>query len=64
MKTKDKTQGCPVSGPLLENIKEQEKANLQAKVLTPTVGSTPLDPPDLYQDPGNGYNKNLTYPQK
>jgi hypothetical protein len=64
MKTKTPQPSSPLSGPLLEKITERDKANKEANFPTPSVGSKPLDPPDLYQDPGNGYNKNRTYPQE
>jgi hypothetical protein len=63
MKTKDKNQDSPISGPLLESVTERDKANFALNFPNASVGSKPLDPPDLYQDPGGGYNKNLTYPQ-
>lgn len=66
MKTKTNNQGSSISGPLLANVVEQDKANHAANFPvkdSPSVGETPLAPPDLYQDSGSGYNANFTFPQ-
>ena len=66
MKTKNDTKTCPLSGQLLDDVVEQDKANQDANfpVPSPSVGEKPLAPPDLYQDDGGGYNKNFTFPQQ
>ena len=63
MKAKNKSQRGSVTGPLLESIVEEDKANSQALFLDPSIGSKPLPQPDLYQDSGNGYNANFVDPQ-
>jgi hypothetical protein len=63
MKARNNTQSRSLSGPLLERIKERDKANLEANFPAPSVGSEPLSQPALYQDPGSGFNKNFTFPQ-
>jgi hypothetical protein len=63
MKEKSKPQSASFTGPLLETIVARDKANFAANFPAPTIGSTPLPQPNLYQDPGSGYNKNFTFPQ-
>jgi hypothetical protein len=64
MKTKTNTQKLsPISGPLLEQVVLLDKANFAANFPAPFVGEKPLPQPDLYQDPGSGYNANFTFPQ-
>lgn len=43
---------------------DREKANSKVSNPDPSVGSKPLSPPDLYQDPGQGYNQDFTFPQE
>jgi hypothetical protein len=62
MKSK-KIQQEPVAAPLLKHLTNRQKANLKTQLPDPTVGSKPLKQPNLYQDPGNGYNSNFTFPQ-
>jgi hypothetical protein len=63
MKAKNNSQGSSITEPLLAHIKERDQANFEANFPNPSVGSTPLAQPDLYQDSGGGYNANFTYPQ-
>jgi len=63
MKTKTNTKSCPISGPLLDNVVELDKANQALNFPTPSVGTKPLPSPDLYQDSGGGYNAKFTFPQ-
>ena len=64
MKTTIKDQDLSITGPLLEHIRNLDIANFKVHFPDPSVSSKPSAPPDSYQDPGGGYNKNLTYPQK
>jgi hypothetical protein len=63
MKTKTKTQSSPITGPLLDELVQRDKANRAANFPAPSVGEQPLPPPDLYQDSGSGYNANFVFPQ-
>jgi hypothetical protein len=63
MKEKTKPQSASITGPLLAAITAQDKASFAANFHAPTVGSTPLLQPALYQDPGSGYNANFIFPQ-
>ena len=64
MKAK-KGQEASITQPLLKDLvirsKVQAKSTLAS--MKTNVGSTPLAPPDLYQDPGDGYNANFVFPQ-
>lgn len=52
-----------VTTPLLKELADRQKADLKI-IMQPSVGSKPLKPSDLYQDPGGGYNTNFTFPQE
>jgi hypothetical protein len=58
-----KPQPEPITAPLLKDLTDQQRASFKTQLQDPTVGSKPLPQPDLYQDPGNGYNPNFTFPQ-
>lgn len=62
MKTK-KGQKAPITGPLIKGVVERQKADTKKLMEDPSIGSAPLDQPDLYQDPGSGYNPDFTFPQ-
>jgi len=49
---------------LLKELVDLEKAKAKANQQDPSVESKPVDPPDLYQDAGQGYNRNFTFPQE
>ena len=51
-----------ITKPLLKELVDREKAD--SKIANPTVESKPLEAPDLYQDPGGGYNPDFTFPQE
>ena len=55
MKSK-KNQTKAVAVPMVKELTQRQKA--------PSVGSKPLKPAALYQDAGNGYNGNFTFPQR
>jgi hypothetical protein len=53
-----------ITKPLLKELVDLEKANSKVVMQQPVVESTPLAPPDLYQDAGGGYNLDFTFPQE
>lgn len=63
MKSKSR-ETAPVVKPLLTDLIARDKADRKAVLERPTVGSDPLPSPDLYQDPGSGYNPDFTFPQE
>jgi hypothetical protein len=63
MKSNDR-KNASISALLLKDLADREKANSKTITSGPSVGSKPLDPPDLYQDAGNGYNPDSTFPQE
>lgn len=63
MKSSDRQKGS-VTKPLLKELVDLEKANSNVVKQVPSVESVPLDPPDLYQDAGGGYNPDFTFPQE
>lgn len=63
MKSKSR-DNAPITKPLLSDLVEREKAGRKAVMDQPSVGSDPLQSPDLYQDAGGGYNPDLTFPQE
>jgi hypothetical protein len=62
MKSK-KTSAGRVTGSLVKELADRHKAKLKGTLPAATVTSKPLKQPDLYQDPGSGYNRNFTFPQ-
>ncbi|HEY7209081.1 MAG TPA: hypothetical protein VH477_02315 [Bryobacteraceae bacterium] len=72
MKYNQHRKGRPLAKPLLHELVKRHRADFKRVVRlastgssnSPTVGSTPLAPPDLYQDSGGGYNANLTLIQE
>lgn len=64
MKAK-KGQVGSITQPLLKDLIERHKvATENALENMNSVASTPLEQPDLYQDPGAGYNVNFVFPQE
>ncbi|MBV8550661.1 MAG: hypothetical protein JOY54_05120 [Acidobacteriaceae bacterium] len=63
MKSKDRRRGS-ITEPLLRDLLDRQKADSKVELQNVTVGSKPLAPPDLYQDPGGGYNPDFTFPQE
>ena len=72
MKHSQHRKGRAHTKPLLDELVKRHRADFSRVVRlastgssnAPIVGSTPLAPPDLYQDPGGGYNANLTFIQE
>jgi hypothetical protein len=63
MKAK-KGQEASITQPLLKDLITRSKAEIkQTFDNMANVRSTPLEQPDLYQDPGQGYNANFVFPQ-
>jgi hypothetical protein len=60
MKNKS-SEKAPFTQPLLKELADRAKQDSAKQ--NPSVGSTPLQQPDLYQDPGSGYNTDFTFPQ-
>ncbi|MGC2659559.1 MAG: hypothetical protein WA324_16500 [Bryobacteraceae bacterium] len=58
----DTRQNGSITKPLLKDLMDRQKAN-QKNNPEPSVGSTPLQPPALYEDAGEGYNSGFTFPQ-
>jgi hypothetical protein len=63
MKSNDRKSDS-ITKPLLQDLKDREKADSKISNSDPSVGSKPLPPPDLYQDSGGGYNSDFTFPQE
>ena len=65
-------KGRQLAKPLLNELVKRQHNDFKRVVRIASVGSsnspfvtsTPLAPPDLYQDPGGGYNKNLSFIQE
>jgi hypothetical protein len=60
----NKRQNASITEPLLKDLVESEKANSKIINQNPSVGSKPLQPPALYEDAGEGYNEDFTFPQE
>ena len=63
MKSNDRPKGS-ITEPLLKELVDRDKANSKAIKQIPSVESKPLEPSDLFQDPGSGYNSDFTFPQE
>jgi hypothetical protein len=63
MKSENRRNGS-ITAPLLEDMLDRQKADCKAQLQDATVGSTPVAPPDLFQDSGQGYNLDFTFPQE
>lgn len=61
-----KSQKGSITQPLIKELVDMQKSDFK-KLMTdhqvPSVGSKPLAQPDLYQDPGDGYNADFVFPQ-
>ncbi len=53
-----------VTKPLLKKLVDLDKANAKTVKQIPTVESKPVDPPALYEDAGEAYNPDFTFPQE
>ena len=52
-----------ITGPVLKDLIARDKANQKFNRDEVTIGEKPLDPPALYEDSGEGYNADFTFPQ-
>ncbi|MDQ2774667.1 MAG: hypothetical protein M3Y57_07045 [Acidobacteriota bacterium] len=57
----DKTQSGSVITPVLQDL--VDRAKQENTLRNPSMESTPLKPAALYEDAGDGYNSNFTFPQ-
>ena len=48
----------------MKDLMDRDKANSKINDSGPSVGSKPLQPPALYEDAGEGYNSDFTFPQE
>ena len=63
MKAK-KGQEASITQPLLKDLIDRQKVQTKNTLDNmASVSDTPLAQPDLYQDPGQGYNANFVFPQ-
>ncbi len=53
-----------ITKPLLRDVVDPRKQKSKIVKEDPSVTSNPLNPPDLYQDEGGGYNPDYTFPQE
>jgi hypothetical protein len=59
-----KNQTRAVTAPLVKELAKRRKAEFKISLPASSVDSKPLKPTALYQDAGNGYNGNFTFPQR
>jgi hypothetical protein len=64
MKKANNSKTGSITTPLLKDMLEQDKANSKANSDKVSIGQKPLDPPALYEDSGDAYNPDFTYPQQ
>ncbi|MDQ2946202.1 MAG: hypothetical protein M3Y27_09730 [Acidobacteriota bacterium] len=57
----DKPQGGSITQPLLKDLVDRAKE--ENTLRNPSLDPAPLNPAALYEDAGNGYNTNFTFPQ-
>ena len=57
----DKTQSGSITQPLLKELMDRAKDETKRN---PSLETTPLTPAALYEDAGDGYNSNFTFPQE
>lgn len=54
---------APITKPFLKELVDRQKADLKFQTQNPSIGCKTLDPPALYEDSGEGYNADFTFPQ-
>jgi hypothetical protein len=63
MKAK-KGQEASITQPLLKDLIQRQKVEQKTTFDNATnIANAPLAQPDLYQDPGQGYNADFVFPQ-
>jgi len=65
MKTNKAKKQESFTAPLLKDVVTLDQANRKANLdnVNVSIGNKPLDPPALYEDSGDGYNPDFTFPQ-
>lgn len=63
MKQRDAKKSS-ITAPVLKDLVERDLAQQKANCEQVSIGSKPLNPPALYEDSGEGYNPDFTYPQQ
>jgi hypothetical protein len=53
-----------ITAPVLKGLMERDRAQQKANCEQVSIGSKPLNPPALYEDSGEAYNADFTYPQQ
>lgn len=65
MKRQENPKGS-ITKPLLQDLISRKQADNKQNPVVPAVENSPAKQPvqpALYQDPGNGFNSNFTFPQ-
>jgi hypothetical protein len=60
MKSDNKQSGSVIQ-PVLQDL--MDRAKKENTLRNPSMETTPSKPAALYQDAGDGYNRNFTFPQ-
>lgn len=63
MKANNSNKGS-ITTPLLKDVIARDQATQKADRETVLIGQKPLNPPALYEDSGEGYNADFTFPQE
>ena len=59
-----KNQARAVTAPMVKELTKRQKLEWKIAMPAPSVDSKPLKPAALYQDAGNGYSGDFTFPQR
>jgi hypothetical protein len=60
----NRSKNDSITAPLLKDVVECDQANRRTISDNVSIGQKPLTPPALYEDAGEGYNPDYTYPQQ
>jgi hypothetical protein len=60
----NRSKADSVTASLLKDVVERDQANQKANCDNVTISQKPPAPPALYEDSGEGFNPNYTYPQQ
>jgi len=55
---------APMVKPMVKELAKRQKLEWKTSMPAPSVDSKPLKPAALYQDAGNGYTGDFTFPQR
>jgi hypothetical protein len=58
-----KNQTRAITAPMVKELAKRHRAESKISMPASSLDSKPLKPAALYQDAGNGYNGNFTFPQ-